>query len=70
MLHAMALALFSLNKTAGSLFHSLGTGGINRAAQDTSVSMVRLYVRDLINDLSLIFNYFLIYDSERKNLLL
>ena len=43
MLHAMAVVTFSLNKTVGSLFHSLVTDGINHAAQGTSTRTVRLH---------------------------
>ena len=58
MLHAMVLAIVSLNKVVGSLFHSLVTNGIDHAAQDTNTRMVRLYVRDLIDNLNFLSYHF------------
>ena len=58
MWRAMALITFFFNRLVGSLFNSLVTDGKNHAAQDTSTRMVRLYVRDLINNLSFLSYHF------------
>ena len=71
LLHAMALVTFSLDKIVGNLFHSLVTDGINHAAQGRYFhkSGKIVYIRDSINNLSLLSYHFLTYDSKRKNLL-
>ena len=69
MLHDMALVIFSLNKIAGSLFHSFMTDKINHDANDTSTKTARLYImKDSINNLSFLSYHLLTYRLRVKKI--